>query len=696
MTLSHSTACHDRWLGLGLAVVATRIGVDVGGTFTDFVVFDEASGGLSQFKLPSDPLAPTAPLGVGLSQILANLRSPSQVGSLVHGSTVALNALLQRSGARVGLIVTRGFRDVLQLRRLRLPGAPGFNVLQPKPLVPRRDVREVGGRLLADGREVRPLDLEEVVAEARDLLASGCDVLALCLIHAYRSDRHEAAAAAAIRAAIPGVELSVSSEVWPQQREYERTQVTVINAHVAPVMESYLKRLADDLSALGIVAPVLSTKSSGGIMSSAAAARRPVETLLSGPASGVVAAAELGRRSGFDRLVAFDMGGTSADVGLVETGQVRITTEATVGDFPVILPSVDVSSIGAGGGSIALVDTSGVLKVGPRSAGASPGPVCYGRGGTEPTVTDAYATLGVLTDLLGGSMKLDVEAARASLAGLGVRLGLTPEDAAEAVLEVATANMYSRLLPLMAQRGADPREFALLAYGGAGPTHAFRLASEIGFRSIVVPAEPGTFCALGCLLTDLRADFVATLYASLDAISEADLLAAFERLAGKARVWLQEQAVPEGAAPVVEFSADMRHAGQSYEVLVELGRDLGPNLARRVREAFFAAHQRVYGFADRSAQVEVVNIRSRIIAEGPKPVVLAPARPSPRTHRSRRVRHAGRDLLALEVERVALAQGDRVDGPAVITQYGSTTFVPPRAFVEVDRAGSLIGAFERG
>ncbi len=671
--------------------VGTLVGVDVGGTFTDFVAFDEARPRV-EFKIPSTPNAPADAVLQGFRRLREAGIDLAAITLFAHGTTVALNTLLQRSGARVGLITTRGFRDVLALRRLRLPGAPGFHVQRPEPLVPRHDTREVGGRLLADGTEIRPIDASEVAAAAAELAAAGCEAIAVCLLHSYRNDAHERLAAEAVRAAAPGLHVSVSSEVWPQQREYERTEVAVINAHVAPVMERYFTDLVTSLAGLGVTARVLSTRSSGGVMTAELAARRPVDTLLSGPASGVVAATALGRSAGLRQLVAFDMGGTSADVGLVVGGAVGTTTEATVGDFPVLMPSVDVSSIGAGGGSIAALDSAGVLKVGPRSAGSVPGPACYGRGGTEATVTDAYAVLGVLTDLLGGEVELDIAAARMACGRIGNDLGLPAEAAAEAILQVATANMYARLLPLMAQRGADPREFALLAYGGAGPTHAFRLAAEVGFRRVVIPPAPGTFCALGCLVADLRADFVATVYADLDQLEEVALAAVFADLRAQAWDWVREQRLPtEG--PVVALTADMRQGGQSYDIPVELGSDLGPGFRERAREAFFNAYQRVYGNPDRSGRVEIVNARAHVVAATARPdLAVAGIAGAPITTR-RAIRHGGRQHEAAVVARAGLGPGARLTGPAVITQYDTTTFVPPGAWVEVDALGSLVGGF---
>lgn len=687
--------------------MAVSVGADVGGTFTDFVVFDEAEGSVREKKVPSSMDSPARAVADGLREVMAAGTEPANITRFSHGTTLAVNTLLQRSGARVGLLVTRGFRDVLQLRRLRLPDAPGFHVRQPEPLVARRDVREVGGRLLHDGTEVRPLAVDEAVAAAGDLLAAGCEALAVCLLHSYRDPSHEQRVGEAIRRRFPGVHVSLSAEVWPQQREYERTQVTVINAHIAPIMERYFSGLGRQLGDVGVAVGLLSTKSSGGVMSAARAARRPVETLLSGPASGVVAAAELGRAAGVASLMAFDMGGTSADIGLVESGGARTSNEAAVGDFPVLLPTVDVTSVGAGGGSVAYVDAAGVLKVGPRSAGAMPGPACYGRGGSEPTVTDAYATLGVLTHLLGGEVVLDLGAARAVCGRLGECLGTDATGAAEAVLQVATANMYARILPFLAQRGLDPRSLALLAYGGAGPTHAFRLAREVRSSTVVIPPSPGTFCALGCLLADLRADFVATVYADLAAMGDGEMAAAFTRLHRQASQW----AASENAhAAAISFGADMRYRGQSYELPVPLSSDLGDGICDRAAAAFAAAHERVYGYADPGEAVEVVNVRAQLLAPTRKPPLRhgvssagrssaghsSAGRPSRSGPIQRTVCYGGERHTAAVVDRSSLQPGESLGGPAVVTQYDTTTFIPPGAVAEVDGAGNLIGRFLDG
>ena len=665
--------------------------MDVGGTFTDFVVFDAATGSLDVFKVPSVPADPASAVVEGFRRVLAQGIDPGEITLFVHGTTIALNALLQRSGARVGLLVTRGFRDVLQLRRLRLAGAPGFFVQQPAPLVARRDIREIDGRLLADGRELRPLDREQVIVAAEELVQDGCETLAICLMHSYRDASHEEAVVGWIRERFPDLHITASSAIWPQQREYERTEIAAINAHIAPVMQRYFERLLGALDELRVETPVLTTKSSGGITAAARAAGRPVETLLSGPASGVVAAAAVGGLAGVRELIAFDMGGTSADIGIVQEGELRTSNETTVGDFPVILPAVDVTSVGAGGGSIAHVDAAGVLKVGPRSAGADPGPAAYGRGGLEPTVTDAYLVLGMLDPdrFLGGQQRLDTAAACAACARVGERLRLSVEETADAILHVATATMFSRFLPLMAQRGANPRDFALLAYGGAGPTHAFHLVREVGFESVVIPPAPGALSALGCLLADVRADFVRTVYAPLDQLDDDELRGVFEDLRGQAEDWLSEERVH--AAEAVGFAADLRYRGQSHELTVSLPRP-GPRFRDGVIEAFTHVYARVYGESDPAGSIELVNARAYVLGETRKARLGFRGGDGAPPVARRPIRFDGTEQDAAVYERSTLRAGAVVTGPALVTQYDTTTFVPPGCLVEVDAHGNLIGS----
>jgi N-methylhydantoinase A len=681
-----------------------RLGVDIGGTFTDFALLDEATGRLAILKLPSTPERPSSAVVAGTDELLRRHGlAPATVRLFVHGTTLAVNTVIERSGARAGLLVTRGFRDILTIARHRIPDIFDFFTEVPAPLVPRSRVAEIAERTLADGRVLRAPDEDELRAVVGRLVAGGVEAIALCFLHSYQNPSNEERARKVIEEAYPDLYLSVSSAVWPQMREYERALVAVINAYVGPRMGPYFRALQADLEALGVRCPVLSTRSNGGVMSARRAGRSPVETLLSGPASGVIGAAYLGRLAGMERLITLDMGGTSADVGVVE-GEPHLSTDSHVGDFPVILPAVDVSSIGAGGGSVAWTDAEGVLKVGPRSAGARPGPACYGLGGSEPTVTDAYVALGILDPerFLGGRMRLQASLARAALARVGGALGLEPEGAAEAILNVATAQMYAALVPLMARKGVDLADHALLAFGGAGPTHAFLLAQEVGIRRVLVPPHPGVLCAIGCLVADAKGDFVRTVYRSLPRAGGAAILAelarGFDELEHEARAWLEAEAIPVSEIAVVR-GADMRYLGQSFEIPVPIGAG-SPDLeddGTALRAAFHRAYSQIYGYTDPEADLEVINIRLTVVGRAPKPALASPAGSGeagghpPAARTTRPVRWAGRWQAAAVYPRERLAPGATFPGPAVVEQFDSTVFIPEGFAVRVDAVGNLLG-----
>lgn len=671
-----------------------RLGIDIGGTFTDITLFDERSGALNILKTPSVPAHPSRAVVNGLREAAeVHGVDPADVGYFVHGTTLALNTLLQRNGARCGLLVTKGFKDLLELQRLRLPNPHEFYADKAVPLVPRHFVREIDERRMADGRVLQPLDTDEVVAAAAELVAEGVEALTVCFLHAYRDGDHERRAKAAIRSAFPDLYVTASSEVWPQQREYERSLITVINAYVGRAMESYFGSLETEMRDLGVGCDVLSTKSNGGIMTVASAKEQPVETLLSGPASGVIGATYVAGLAGQRKIVTFDLGGTSADIAIID-GQLPFSTENKVGDFPMIMPVVDVASIGAGGGSIAWTDSAGVLKVGPASAGADPGPAAYGRGGQDATITDAYVVAGILDPdtFLGGRMRLDRGEAEAALARLGSPLGLDAEGAADAVLRVATSNMYAELLPLMARYGVDANDFALLPYGGAGPTHVFLLAREIGIRKVVVPRYPGTLCALGALIADVRGDFIRTVFRETAHLDDGELEERYWEIEAEARAWLDAQRL-EGLERRIERHADLRYRGQSFETAVEVPAGPADGLVARLEQAFHERYDAIYGYADEDAAVELINVRVRITGVTPKPV-LARTEPDdavavPRGHRT--VRLAGREVDAAVFERDALRAGHTFAGPAIVEQYDTTTFVPAGFAVRVDPYGNLIG-----
>ena len=671
-----------------------RLGIDIGGTFTDINLFDERSGALQILKTPSVPSHPSRAVINGLREAVDDYGlDPADIHYFVHGTTLALNTLIQRNGARCGLLVTCGFRDLLELQRLRLPNPHELYTDKAVPLVARQHVREIDERLMADGRVYRPLDLDGVVAAAKELTDLGVEAITVCFLHAYQNDQHERLAKQAIEAAYPGIYVSTSSEVWPQQREYERALITVINSYVGGAMHSYFESLEQETRELGLRCEVLSTKSNGGIMAVGSAKQQPVQTLLSGPASGVIGASYVASLAGQKRVVTFDLGGTSADIAIID-GTIPFSTENKVGDYPMIMPVVDVASIGAGGGSIAWTDSAGVLKVGPASAGADPGPAAYGRGGMEPTITDAYIVAGFLDPehFLGGKMPLNADLAEAALTRLGERLSMDAVAAAEAVLRVATSNMYAELLPLMARHGVDANDFALLPYGGAGPTHVFLLAREVGIRKVIVPRTPGTLCALGALIADVRGDFIRTTFADVATLEDIRVERQFRELEAEAHEWLNAQRI-EGVERHIEWHADLRYHGQSFETPVDLEPGGEAGLIRRMIDAFHRRYHATYGYADEAAAVELINVRVSITGVTPKPVLarLEPVATPAVPIEQRRVR-LGADVFTADIyDREKLRAGDRFCGPAIVEQYDSTTFVPRGFEVEVDAYGNLIG-----
>jgi N-methylhydantoinase A len=682
-----------------------RLGIDIGGTFTDFSLLDEATGRLHALKTPSVPAKPATAVFEGIGRLIADLGlQPDQIRYFIHGTTLAVNTVIERKGAKAAVLVTKGFRDILNIGRHRIPDVFNFFTELPVSLVPRARVVEIPERCGADGRIVQAVDEAAVREAVARLAASGVDAFGVCFLHSYKNPRNERLAGRAIAEAAPGAYVSLSSELWPQLREYERALVAVMNAYVGRKMAVYFDDLESGLRRLGLRAPVLTTKSNGGVMSAREAGERPVETLLSGPAAGVIGASFVARSAGFDRVITLDMGGTSADVAIVD-GEARYSTENQVGDFPVIMPAIDVTSIGAGGGSIAWTDADGVLKVGPHSAGASPGPACYGFGGSEPTVTDAYVCLGIVDPgrFLGGSLALDPKLAGDAIHRLGRTLGLGEAETAESILRVATSQMYATLVPLLARKGVNLDEFALFTFGGAGPTHGFLLAREVGIRRVLVPRHPGVLCATGSLVADVRRDFVRTMHFALTRAKAPDHLetmrSAFLALSEAGRQWLDAQKM-EFERRQVTWTTDVRYVGQSFELTLPVDEALlADATGERLTRAFHAHYARVYGYSDEAAQLEILDIRTTAVGVTRKPALspveaAGPAR-APRAGR-RKVFCDGRPTSALVLEREALPAGYRFDGPAIVEQYDSTVFVPPGFRVVVDGFGNLVGEAAHG
>jgi len=656
------------------------VGVDTGGTFTDFVLVE--NGTVRVHKVLSTPDDPARAILQGLEELGAG----EGLAAVVHGSTVATNAVLERKGVPTGLVTTAGFRDVLEIGRQTRPALYDLRVEREPPLVPRERRFEVVERLDERGGVLTPLDPESVAAAVAALQDAGVTSVAVCLLFSFANPTHEAAVAEAVRAA--GMHVSASHEVLPEFREYERTSTVVLNAYVAPLMDRYLRRLEDELPR-GV--PLRIMQSNGGSISAATARREAARTLLSGPAAGVVGAAYVASASGFEQTITFDMGGTSTDVALID-GAITETTDGKIGGYPSKLPMIDIHTVGAGGGSIAWFDTGGALRVGPVSAGADPGPAAYGRGGEAPTVTDANVVLGRLIPegFLGGGMALDVDAARRALGTVAERLGTSPEAAALGVIRVANANMEAAIRVISVARGHDPRRFTLVAFGGAGPLHACELAANLRIPRVLVPSTPGVLSALGMLAADVVKDYVRTVMVPATGAAEV-VDPVLAELTDQGRADLLAEGLPDERI-TIERMLDLRYVGQSYELVVPYEGDMTTAVA-----AFHAAHERRFGYSDPGEPVEVVNcrVKARGLAERPnlpRREVDPNARVEPVMHRP--VVFAGADGPETRetpiYDRAALVPGARLRGPAVVTQYDTTTVVPPGWGGWVDAVGNLI------
>lgn len=662
-----------------------RLGVDVGGTFTDVVLADASTGELVTDKVPSDAEQPARAVLAAVRGVLARTGvAPAEVEYFSHGQTFALNTVLQRTGARVGLLVTRGFPDLLAIGRLRLDDPIDLFSAQRTPLVAPADVRELGERVTADGTVIRALDQDEVLRAVRDLVADGVEAVAVTFLHSHLHPAHEEHAAEAIAAEFPDLPVVCSARLWPEEKEYERATVAVLAAHVGAALGAYLDQLSTELRELGLSCPLYITKSNGGV-ASIEAPPAAVETLLSGPASGVAGTIRLAGAAGVDRLVTMDMGGTSVDCAIVD-GAVPYSTESLIGEFPLIIPSVEVTSIGAGGGSIIRVDQAGVLKVGPRSAGAYPGPACYGRGGTEPTLTDAYVVCGYLdpADFAGGSVRLDPDAARAALEPLTVQLGLSLEEVAEAAVSVATAMMHAQLVPLCARRGLDPADLVLVAYGGAGPVQAALLARALNVSEVLIPASPGTLCAFGSLATELRVDLVAPLAGHP---TDEVLAGTWAELADRAHAWYATQDHTLHPQARLTRWADVQLDGQSFTLPVVLA-DGVPATVAALRDAFAEAYRRAYAVDPGDAGIDVRTLRSTLAAatDLPQATWRAAGSADARPHL---VVERGRVVKGQLYRRPGLAVGTEIRGPAVVSAPDTTVFVPSGFVGRVDGFGNL-------
>jgi N-methylhydantoinase A len=697
--------------------VSHALGIDIGGTFTDLVVYDGASGRQWSRKVLTTHDDPVRAVRDGVAAILGDAGVPaSRVGRVVHATTLFTNALIERTGARAGLITTAGFRDALEIGRERKFELYDINIAKTEPLVP-RDLRlEVGERLGPDGRVRQPLDAGELARRVDALVAAGVTSIAVVFLHAYADAVHERAALALIGERHPGLFATASHEVAPEIREYERASTTVANAYIKPLAHQYLGRMAGEIAALGVPAPLLLMLSSGGLTHVAEAQRAPVQMLESGPAAGAIAAAFFGRDDSGGDLLAFDMGGTTAKLSLVEGGEpltaygfeaARQRRFIEGSGLPIRISTIELIEIGAGGGSIARVDEIGLLKVGPQSAGSQPGPACYGLGGTEPTVTDADLLLGYLNPdyFAGGTLAIRLDAARAALEGLAARVGLPLMDVAWGVHDVVNENMASAARVHIAERGRDPRDFALLCTGGAGPVHACAVARKLGIARVVCPPAAGVASALGLLVAPARVDRVATVGLRLDRGDCRDLEAAFCRLEDEARAVLAEGGLPLERATFTRL-ADGRFIGQGFDLVVPLpdGPYDGPDVEgtrTRLQGAFEAAYREKFSLTPPDVPVEFINVRvaARAPVAGSGVVVRGRADRAGDPVKGRRpvfFAEAGGFVDVAVYDRARLAVGDTLAGPAVVEEEGSTLVMGPGATARVAPTGNLVLAVGPG
>ena len=679
--------------------MALRIGVDSGGTFTDVCLFDDETGDLGIWKVPSTPDDPSRGIADGVAEGLGTVgKTAPGVAFLGHGTTVATNALIELKGVKTGLITTDGFRDLLEIGRQKRPNLYDMNAEKPEQLVTRDRRIEVAERLASDGTVDRALDEAALRQGIRALEKDEVKAIAVCFLYGFLNTAHEARVVEILGEELPDVFVSASHRVAPEFREYERMSTTVVNAYLGPVMQRYIERLKTRLDDLGIqVAPQL-TQSNGGVIGFDQAARLPVRTVLSGPSTGVVAAQAIGRLAGFDNIITFDVGGTSSDVALLQGGICKLTGEATVHGYPIKAPMLDIHTVGAGGGSIAFVDGGGLLKVGPRSAGADPGPVCYGRGNTEATVTDANIVLQTLNpaEILGGRMKVRRDLAVAAVQRLADQLGLDLMATAQGIISVLTANIAKAIRLISVQRGHDPRDYALMAFGGAGPLHAARLSRELDIARIIVPQTPGTLCALGLLLTDLRSDFVLSRLMTLGPDAAPAVAAGFDALERQAEAWFAADRI--GAErQIVRRTADMRYVGQNYELAVAVpAGPIGADTFAALASGFEDAHRQRFGFVADGEAIQIVTLR----VEAAGLVAKAEFKPQPDAGPDAAAAIVGtrevymdeaKDFVACPVyARDRLRAGHRLVGPAIVEQMDTTTVVLPGMQATADPYLNLI------
>jgi len=671
-----------------------RIGVDIGGTFTDFCAFDEATRSAHTLKVLSTPDRPGQEVVEGLSALRERYGiTPGDVSYFTHGTTVGVNTVIQRKGVNLCLFTTKNFEDVLEVARLKMPDPYDLFSRRPEPLVTKEKVFQVGGRMLADGTEDEPVDEDSVRAAIAGVRAVGGEAVVVALLHAYRNAAHEHRVRDIVQAEAPDLPVICASEVWPVIREYERTVTAVVAGYVQPRVADYLTALERSLAEAGVPAAPMITKSNGGVMSAALGKTQCAQMLLSGTAAGVIGASYVARMTGTANTMSIDIGGTSADVAFIRDGAPQYGIGEMIGEFPVFIPTVSVTSIGEGGGSIAWVDGQGVLKVGPESAGSHPGPACYGQGGTRATITDAFCVCGFLgqAELGYSAVRIDTELARVAVGEIASELNLGLRETAEAIIKVAVSGMYLEVSKLVSRYGIDPREFTLQAFGGAGPMLSCFVARELGMHKIVVPTAPGVLSAFGGLIADIKNDFISTVYCDLDLAKDV-LHDGFAALRRAALEWLHDEQGFEGDATLL-YTADMRYRGQSFEIETILQESwIEKGELNSIADAFHAEHARVYDHADDDAAVQVINLRLVIVGAAPKPDLkeLAGSASMPEPIGAIDVFYDGQVHHADLYQRTSLLAGQRIEGPAVVQQDDCTTCILGGFTAEIDTFGNIL------
>lgn len=672
------------------------VAVDIGGTFTDVSLIERASGRVWTAKTPTTTSDPSIGFMQGIELAIDQTEAtPSDLRQVFHGTTVATNLILEGKGAVAGLITSEGFRHLLEIGRHGIPRTENiYSWQKPERPVPAERIHEVGGAINARGVEIEPLDEQAVHVAVRRLKSQGVAAVAVCLLHSYANDAHERRVREIVLKEWPSCVVTLSSTVLPTFREYERSMATILNAYVMPAVASYLKRLQERLQDRQVTAPLMLMKSNGGVAGVQTIRREPVQTALSGPAAGVVGMQRFASLGGFHNVIGVDIGGTSADISLIKGGVPGMTTQGRIGDWPLTLPMVDINTIGAGGGSIARVTSSGALTVGPDSAGAVPGPVCYSRGGTEPTVTDAHAVLGHLpATLLNGAMHLDIAAARAAIEERIARpLGLSVEAAARGILDIADNKMVGATRVISVERGHDPREFALVPFGGAGPLHGGSLARLLGIRTQLLPPSPGVLSAMGLLASQLRADFQRTCNHKGAEVDLNGLSVTFDALRAEADDWFAAEGVPTALKNIRPF-ASMRYQGQGFELRIPWGSEgVNTDAVTEAISRFHEHHHQLYTFAQPDIPVEIVTLSVEATASLAQNQVeeLAPCGPLEDARAGEQMVHFAEGSVMTSIyDRSRLGQGASVVGPAIFTQLDTTILMLPGQRASVDRVGNM-------